>query len=449
VTDVRRISPPFDSEALNDFARAAFCRHGRDIRDTVRWLLDHNSSEALVAAVRSAWVQTDLPLHDWAEVINDVGIEIHEEYLELAVDLTGWPGTTVRQAAPFTRDRLAQLARSFPMPFPGPMATLALAAPGLCLGSLGALAEPRFFLNRLGYMRSWLREKSAEEAHRYGFQYLDPNKQLIEVASDGIGDCYAVNRDCSLVFLDHEARGLVPCNITLEQLFGAYFASAESIVDPYARGWAVFPRPPKPIARHETPQLTLQKRLDELPGFASLALAIRGCQRAMVSQHLGRIPEKWKHHHHTLEQILDRCKQVVVRNVPLVPSVADEFCAACTRSTRAWKAVQETLEDDYSAILLTSRAIPALAQACAHVDNTEKIDQAVASCSAIIVYRADVRDNSSHRADLENRSSLAALRDIDNLLTFDLGAPRALGKPVPASFFDCPAWPKDLQRPKC
>jgi hypothetical protein len=192
-------------------------------------------------------------MRDWADIIDNVEVEVHEEYLELAVDLMGTPGTTVKQAAPFTRRRLAQLADSFPMPFPEPMVKLALVAPGLSLGSLGGLAEPRFFLKRLGYIALWLRDTSAEEAHRYGFEYVDPERQLMEVASDGYGDCYAINRDGSLVFLDHEARGLVPWNISLQQLFDAYFASPESIADPYGRGWAVFPKPPEPIPRQETP----------------------------------------------------------------------------------------------------------------------------------------------------------------------------------------------------
>ena len=70
--DTERLSPPFDARVLNAFAADVLHEQARDITDTIRWLLEHNSVRDIVDGIRSAWLRTELPLREWAKIIDGV-----------------------------------------------------------------------------------------------------------------------------------------------------------------------------------------------------------------------------------------------------------------------------------------------------------------------------------------------------------------------------------------
>ena len=427
------LEPPFHGRMLKKIARAFREEDRSDIADTIGWLLEHNSSAAISESLRSAWSASSLPLREWADQIDHAEAWVLNDDLKVAVHLVGSKSPVVWQAAPIEHQRLQAIAGGFPQAVPEVMEQLALAAPGLSLNRIGALGEPRYFTNRLGYVTRWLRKRDRESVIRRGYDYPDPERHLMEVVANGIGDCYVLGVDDVIHFFDHEADGMVPCTVNLEELIEKYFDSPEDIIDPFGREWAEHPpEPQKSGPSSYPPTVTLHLRSAELPHLAAIALCVRGCERALPGHYLKAIPPDYREHNRLLHSIIERCREVVLTGKPCDSKWAKHAARRARRAGSEWNDLAETLESDYLATVLTFYALPALAVACSESSNAAAIREALAWCSDIMTKRGDD----------PKAASRTAIWDMDYLLSLNLGAPGTSGRTVPAEFFDRPQWPE-------
>jgi hypothetical protein len=433
--DTARLTPPFTQFRL--WQVPSLANAGEHAADAVAWLLKHRSKQAMVDALREAWGSLNLPLRDWAHRISEIGVWVRNGDVRLGVRLTERRAIAVWQAVPISQARLRSLTKSFPHAPPKVMEDLALAAPGLSLNDTGALAEPQFFGNRLGYVTDWVKGVKTElaEVARLGFEYPDPRRHLMEVASNGLGDCYVLGVDECVYFFDHEVPGLVRCSVGLGQLVERYFDRPHDILDPYVAGWAEHPcETPRTIPSPDPPSVVLSERRMQLSGLASIALAVRGCQRAMPDEWLRSVPNEWRSFEEDLRQIIERCKEVAVTGKPLSKRVTKEARRRANTVTRDWKRLDDAERTGYRFDSLTYFAIPALAMACHAVGDAQAIEE-TAWCDAIAT-----------RVAPDDTSARAAIVDADYLLSLGLGAPSTVGRPVPAEFFSRPLWPEGTRK---
>lgn len=428
------VQPPFDSAWLHELAAALHHEGWADASGTVAWLDEHRAAQQMVSCIRTAWGETSLPLREWANRIENVALAASEKEIMLAVHLVGAADKPILQSAPFTPHRLRGYTKAFPAALPSLLEQLALSAPGLSLDGSSALAEPRYFMDRLGYIRRWLRNVKREDVLRLGYEYLDPQRHLLEAAHNGQGDCYVIGADESLSFFNHEANGLVRCSVTWPDFLNAYFKCPDDILDPFANGWASEPCEQKgSLEVAETPFQIQAELTAHLSHLAGIALAVRGCERAMPEHCLGRLPDKWRKDRAELQDILMQCRQVAITGKPLSPEYSHQSAELAKRAGLRWKRIAEGLKTNYSCDILSHYALPALVRACSDIGNPAAVGEAVAYGSDVSVLRGEDRDESTQ----------AAIAEAKYLLSLNLGDANTVGSPVPASFFDLPLWSGD------
>jgi len=238
----RTIDPSFDAEVLKKISSNAWDRNWTDLSDTVKWVLEHQSTEKITEVVKTAWERCSLALNEWAYRIEMVEVCATDLDIALRVSLVGQldDDESIYQYAPMEPARLQKYVRDFPSPIPSMIRELALVAPGLTLEQSGEIAAPTYFMHRLGYLTRWCEGVSVNQASLSGsgYAYPDPEVYLMEVAANGLGDFYVMGNDQSLHFFDHEESGLLPCSVTVDDFIAKYFESPEEIIDPFASGWA-------------------------------------------------------------------------------------------------------------------------------------------------------------------------------------------------------------------
>lgn len=430
--DDLRLGPPLDRRFLRKLASALIEDGWSDLSGMVGWLTRHGSGESMAAAICDAWSGTSLPLRAWAARVGDVEVWLRSNDLRIAVRISGNPDMIAWQTAPFETAAFEAMAAMLPHPLPELLRDAALSAPGMVLDRVGPLAAPRYLAKPLEYVTRWAEGIGREECERLGFEYPDPKRHLVEVLDNGLGDCYVLGTDGTMYFFDHEACGLVRCNVTLEGLLHQYFASPQGILDPYEQKWAQRPREtPSAEPWPDPPSVVLSLKGQGLPCLASIALAVRGCQRAMPREWLRTAPHEWQAFQDALGQIIERCKEVATTGTPLSRQAAKDARRTADIVTAKWKKLCGIGGKVYPFEQLTYFALPALATACHRISDAEAIEEAVASCQA--VYTGSDRQDET--------VTQAAIGDADYLLSLKLGEPGTVGKPVPSAFFERPLWP--------
>lgn len=429
--DELRLGPPLDRRFLRKVTAALQEDGWIDASDMTGWLATHGSSAQMIAAIREVWSRTSLPLRDWAGRVDEVEVWFRNNDLRLAVHVSDDPDVIVWQAAPLEPTAFEAMAAAFPRALPTLLRETALSVPGMVVDWFGPLVAPRYLARRLEYVTAWAEGIGEEECERLGFEYPDPKRHLVEVVDNGLGDCYVLGMDGTIYFFDHDACGLVRCSIALERLVEEYFASPQGILDPYGRQWAEVPREtPRAEPLPDPPIVVLSDKCRQLPHLAAVALAVRGCQRAMPGEWLRIIPGKWQPFQEALRQIVERCREVAITGTPLSKRAFKEARREAEGVATNLTKLGYREEPGYAFASLTQYGIPALARACHAISNAEAMEEATGCCDAIYTGTDD-----------KQIATLAAIVDVDYLLSLNLGAPAAVGKPVPPEFFDRPLWP--------
>jgi hypothetical protein len=428
--DKLRLGPPLDRQFLRKLATALRQEGWVDASDITGWLARYESGEQMVAAVCSAWSRTSLPLRDWATRVDDVEVWFKNNDLRLAVHVSDDPEVIVWQAAPLEPMVFEAMAAAFPQALPTMLTETALSAPGMVVDWFGPLVAPLYLARRLGYVTSWAEGIGQEECERLGFEYPDPKRHLVEVVDNGLGDCYVLGTDGTVYFFDHDACGLVRCSIALERLVEEYFASPQGILDPYERKWAEQPREtPRAEPLPDPPALVLSRKGKQLSHLAGIALAVRGCLRAMPGEHLPDLPRGWARGNAALLEIIARCERVAAGGKPLSEDDAAKAHSEMKRVWTSWNVRVKWEGRDYWAGILVTYAMPALVRACSAPADVAAVHEAVVWCGRIMTSRAS-----------DDSAALAGIHDSNYLLSLRLGAPGTMGMPVPSEFFDRPLW---------
>ncbi len=433
--DKFKLGPPLDWRFLRKVTTTLRQEGWADPGNVAGWLARHPTAEQMIEAIRDAWLGTSLPPREWAAGIDGVEVWCLRDDLGLGVHVSHDSEMTVWQAPPMEPAALEAMAAAFPEALPKLLEELALSVPGLVFDRVGPLAAPAYFATRLGYVTRWVGGTSRKECERLGFEYPDPKRHLIEVCGNGIGDRYVLGTNDSVYFFDHEACGLVRCSVRLEELVEQYFASPQAIVDPYGHGqkWAEEPREtPSAEPLPDPPALALSKKGKQLSHLAGIALAVRGCMRAMPGEHLPGLPRRWARGNAAVLGIIARCKEVAVSGMPLSGNDAAKAHAEIKRIWTTWNVRVKWQGGDYYAAILMAYAMPALLRACSQPADVTAVHEAVAWCETIMTNRPH-----------DNSAALAGIHDADYLLSLELGAPATMGKPVPPEFFGRPLWPDD------
>ena len=114
----KKLDCPFKEKTLRK-AVADLSKDGwADATGMIPWLLEHNSPEQLIAAVKEIWRASSLPLAQWSDAIQSVEVWRRTESLRLAVHLTDPADMIVWQASPFSAEDLDRYTAKLPGPLP-------------------------------------------------------------------------------------------------------------------------------------------------------------------------------------------------------------------------------------------------------------------------------------------------------------------------------------------
>jgi hypothetical protein len=303
-------------------------------------------------------------------------------------------------------------------------------APGLTLNGAGLVCDPACFLDPLGKVNAWFMEPSERaKVQRRGLLVPDSSTCLMEFAENGIGDHYVLAIDGGVLFHDHEADGLVRCSVDPHRILRDYFDRPESIYDPYHSGWAAAPKVrllPEEASIPPSLQVTFRQR--HFTGCAALALAIRGCERALFHPLYPEYPVLGPHRGPVLT-LLNDCRDIVLgRNVASAEFESESLKTARTAGM-FWRALAErqgihrTHEDVFN------RALPAIVRACVEPQNRALTGEA-------ILWGANIMLSQFHKKNED--SAPAALSDMDYLETAASGG--AITREHLQALFDRPLW---------
>lgn len=428
----KKLDYPFKEKNLRK-AVAGLSKDGwADATGMVPWLLEHNSQEQLIAAVKEIWQASSLPLAQWSDAIQSVEVWRRTESLRLAVHLTDPADMIVWQASPFSAEDLNRYTAKLPGPLPNIARQIALVAPGLSFKDHGALVEPEHLHSPLAYLHLWMDDADEDETRRLGLECLDAGRQMIEIATNGLGDQYVLGVRGDLFFFDHEADGLVHCDVGFDELVAAYFKDSESIYDPFVNKWAKQPvEQPRTAPSPPSLPVLLRERVPQLAHLAGLALAVRSCHRALLRNYIEDVHRDWQPVENWIEELLVQCCRVTLTGEHLPSAVSAEAMADCSRALDRWRSIKEYEGCGFVPDILLVHSLPTLAAACAAIHNNEAVEEAVGWCHMV---KPAVGD------DLSRQLYQAAIADADWLLAHNLGEKGTVGLPVPREFFDRPAW---------
>jgi hypothetical protein len=441
--DGQFLEPPFDKKSLKDTRKLAVKENLGDLVRLLDWLLSRLDAQRLIDDIAKCWKSTSLPLRGWADDISAVRLWVPNgsDDCRLAVFLEKSPAKVVFQQVPPNQEALDGYVRSFPKPPPVVLQQLALAAPALSFDLRSYLLPPRCVETRMNAVRTWVermfetdREIHGETLYSTGF--LD--RCLMEIASDPHGNWFLLGFDDSIWFWDHEeVIRLCPCRIELEQLITGYLADPDCLYDNDFLGldpsvYVSAESLPQRLSDAERPLLhsDLREAKRPLPGLACIALSVRGCLRAMPSQHVDGLPDEWRAIENEILAFLELAKQVSLTGNPVHPEGVKRVVKAAKQAPRAWDAIPAHLVGDFDCRLLSAFAVPDLVQACLAPADPDKIEEAAASCSNVMF----------RRRGSDKRALRAAFQDVQYLLGLNLGSAGQMGKPVPLAFFERPLW---------
>ena len=230
------LEPPFSAKVLASICRNMHETNLVDPQDTVRWLLKMNDGARMRRAIRAAWMATTLPLCEWASRVVSVSAYTNETQtvLGLEVLLDTAQGTCVRQQAPFAPAKFETLCSQNGLRVPGAVRELALSAPSLRLENTGTVCCPWYFRSPLAYVEYWLDFLERGRSEHLG-PFL-PRQHLgglaLELANDGLGNCFIMGRDQRVYFFDHlECEEFQPCRVDATEFIQAYFANPRCVYD--------------------------------------------------------------------------------------------------------------------------------------------------------------------------------------------------------------------------
>jgi hypothetical protein len=446
------IEAPFGQKRIKKAKTLAFKENKIEAVRILDWLLCHPTVEQMIEAVAEAWRPSSLPLRGWAESIAKVWLWMpdNSDDYALAVFLHKLPIRLVFQQAPLSQESLDGYLQSFPKPPPQILRELALAAPGLSFDSKSCLLPPRCVERRMKAVRTWVdrmfeTDREIYGEARYSTGFLD--RCLMEIVSDPHGNWFLLGLDESIWFWDHEeVIRLCPCSITLEQLITGYLADPDCLYDNDFLGLdqsvyvSAEPLPGR-LSDAERPLFhsDLREVSRPLPGLACIAVSVRGCLRALPSQHVSGLPDTWQAIEAEMLAFLNSAKQVSLTGDPVHPDGVKRVVKAAKRAPRVWDRIPSRLVGDLDCRLLSGFAVPNLVQACLAPAEPDKIEEAIAFCSNLMF---------RHRGN-DKRSLRAAMQDVQYLLDLNLGSAGEMGKAVPPSFFERPLWRDGRQEASC
>jgi hypothetical protein len=240
------LEPPFDRQALRQIGARA--RRGwRDLSHTIGWLMEHPTSEAITESLGLLWAASSLPLSRWIADVEGFRLCTNEDRSDLRIGVlfgrAGYP--RIMQRTPLTVSEYSRATAAFPCPLPGLVREVALTAPGLSLGDTGELFAPEDVSRPMSRMRRWVlrRNITPELCARYGCVFSNDQRFLMEVADNGQGCWYVIDRKGRLYYHEYgDLPGLIPCTISFDGFVRAYFEDPGVMLNPYKAGWAVYPQ---------------------------------------------------------------------------------------------------------------------------------------------------------------------------------------------------------------
>ncbi len=303
------------------------------------------------------------------------------------------------------------------------------------------MADPVFFAHRLRQVKEWFNAHDAvpRNVEPRGWTYLNDDMHAVEIIETCLGDYYLLDTDCHVWFFDHEEVGLMKCNVDVADLTYRFLIDNDSILDPFENGASLNESHGSMEDSHEdqdSPLIVLEHALDEaigrLSGFANLALALRGCFRAidlarsldntkMLQLELGE-----------LRDLLSRAEMYVTTGHKLDTSYESDLRNASESANDRWKQLYAENDRVSACNILCAYSIPSIGEACSPIAGIEAASDAAGWCSEVLV-DPDSRDK-------QVQSSIA---DVKYLETLNLGSPKVMGKHVPQFFFKRKLWVSD------
>ncbi len=414
--------PPFDLKRLRAIAKLAVKAERIDLRPAVSWLGDVLNEDELRRRIVQAWRGSATPLRDWADGIRRVELCLESTNFWLRVDLQD--GRQVRQYPPLAPEYLDSLLAEWPQQPPAVVLDVARAAPGLKIGETGALASPRFFQERMGYVTWWNAGvgPSAKECRQMGLEYPDPEVFLAEVAEDGIGNVFVLKQDGTTYLFDHEESVFRRCLISVEDLFAGYFTNQEIVFDDAALGLQRVPTDALLPPEAEPPQFKAVDAHSKLSTLAQLGFAVRMVQRARPGLHVV-IPSRWQAHLDRLDGLIEVCREVCVSGKPLQASTVETMDAATRSAADRWDAIAGYHETYPGAEF--AEMVRRLVAAAGNLNND-------------ILTRLAANQGCRWFRDQDEAWWATIHADIDWLSGCGLGSAESVGKPVPEAFFERP-----------
>ncbi len=399
--------------------------------DGLRWLLEHPTRERILGGLRELWSRSKLPLRGWAASLHRVDVCLKNGDIRLVLFANAGRIESIECFPPLSCSALQHCVACLSHSVPAELLEILAQAPGLALNGTGLVCDPTYFLNPLGNVNAWFTEPSerAKVQHR-GLRVPDNSTCFMEFAENGIGDHYALAIDGGVLFHDHEAGGLVHCSVNPQRVLSDYFDNPESIIDPYHSGWAALPKVrtlPEDASVPPSLQVTFRER--RFLGCAALALALRGCERALFHPLYPEYPVLGPYRDPILRLLKD-CRDIVLERNLASAEFRSESLKTAQSAGMFWRAsaerqgIHRTHEDVFNC------ALPAIIQACGEPQNRVLTDKA-------ITWGANIMLSQCHKKNED--SAPAALMDMDYLETAAKGG--AITREHLQALFDRPLWP--------